>query len=306
MLSLNVEKRDNKTSADKVRAASNIPAVYYGPKQASTSVSILMSDFKKVWKKAGESSVIILKDGSEDHEALIHEVDIHPVSGEPRHADFYVIEKGKKITVKVPLVFAGVSPAVKDKAAILIKVMREIEVEAAPKDLPHDLTVDISSLVEYNDTIHAKDLKVPAGVDLKVGPEEVVASVAEAKEEVVEASTTIDMSAIEVEAKGKEAKEGEAGAEAADAKGDAKNAIGIDAHQHRHIAVLGSGAHRLTKVGGMQEDPEGATQQHRDTESDEFGHRDIEPADMKSFIGIRSVNRAVIRREQHQRKVQQQ
>ena len=223
MLSLNVEKRDMKVRADMVRKDKKMPAVYYGPKQASTSVSITMNEFKKVWKKAGESSVIILKDGGDEHEVLIHEVDVHPVSGEPRHADFYVIEKGKKVSVKVPLIFVGVSPAVKDKAAILIKVMREIEVEATPKDLPHDINVDISSLVEYNDTIHAKDLKLAPGVDLKVSPDEVVASVAEAKEEVVEASTTIDMSAIEVEAKGKEAKEGEAGA--TDAKGgDAKDA----------------------------------------------------------------------------------
>lgn len=223
MLSLTVEKRDSKVRAEQVRKEKKIPAVYYGPKQASTSVSIPVLEFKKVWKKAGESSVIILKQGSEEHEALIHDVDVHPVSGEPRHADFYVIEKGKKVSVKVPLVFVGVSPAVKDKAAILIKVMREMEVEAAPKDLPHDITVDISSLVEYNDTIHAKDLKLAPGVDLKVSPDEVVASVAEAKEEVVEASTTIDMSAIEVEAKGKEAKEGEAGA-APDAKADGKDA----------------------------------------------------------------------------------
>ncbi len=220
MLSLTVEKRDSKVRAAKIRQAAKIPAVYYGPKQASTSVSIPMIEFKKVWKKAGESSVIILKDGSEEHEALIHEIDVHPVSGEPRHADFYVIEKGKKVQVKVPLVFTGTSPAVKDKGAILIKVLRDLEIEAAPKDLPREINVDLSVLVEFNDTIHAKDIKLPAGVDLKVAPDEVVASVSEAKEEVIEAPTAIDMSAIEVEAKGKEAKEGEAGA--ADAKGDAK------------------------------------------------------------------------------------
>jgi large subunit ribosomal protein L25 len=217
MLSLTVEKRDAKVRAYKIRLAAKMPAIYYGPKQAATSVSVSMIEFKKAWKKAGESSVIILKDGSEEHEALIHEVDIHPVTGEPRHADFYVIEKGKKVQVKVPLVFAGTSPAVKDKGAILIKVLRELEIEAAPKDLPREINVDLSTLVEFNDTIHAKDIKLPAGVELKVAPDEVVASVAEAKEEVIEAPTAIDMSAIEVEAKGKEAKEGEAGA--ADAKG---------------------------------------------------------------------------------------
>jgi len=115
-------------------------------------------------EKAGESSVIILSDGTNEHEALIHEIDIHPVTGVPRHADFYVIEKGKKIQVKVPLEFIGVSPAVKDLGGILVKVLRELEIEAAAKDLPHDLKVDISALKELTSTIHVSDLKIPAGV----------------------------------------------------------------------------------------------------------------------------------------------
>ncbi|MCX6715489.1 MAG: 50S ribosomal protein L25 [Candidatus Taylorbacteria bacterium] len=224
MLSLNVEKRDLKVRADKVRQNARMPAIYYGPKEASTAVTVSMNDFKEVFKQVGESSVIILKDSEAEHEVLIHEVDIHPVSGEPRHADFYVIEKGKKVKVYIPLVWSGVSPAVKDKGGILIKVMREIEVEAAPRDLPRELAVDISKLIELNDTIHAKDISVPAGVELKVSADEVVASVTEAKEEVVEAPA-LDLSAIEVEAKGKEAKEGEAGAAGAGAAGaDAKGA----------------------------------------------------------------------------------
>ncbi|MBU6231711.1 50S ribosomal protein L25 [Patescibacteria group bacterium] len=213
MLSLTVEKRDAKAKPEAVRKTGKIPAVFYGPKEASKSVVISAPEFKKVWKQAGESSVIILKDGSDEHEALIHEVDVHPLSGEPRHADFYVIEKGKKVTVAVPLEFIGVSPAVKDKGAILVKVRRDIEVEAAPRDLPHDIKIDISTLADFKDAIAAKDLVLPPGVSLKINPEEVLASVAEPKEEPVEeAPAAIDMSAIEVEAKGKEAKEGEAGA----------------------------------------------------------------------------------------------
>ena len=226
MLSLTVEKRADLGKLEALRSAGKLPAVYYGPKEATTPISMSLVEFKKVWKKAGESSVIILKDGSNEHEALIHEVDKHPLTGEPRHADFYVIEKGKKVTVHVPIIFAGVSPAVKDKGGILVKVHREVEVEAGARDLPHELTIDISKLVELSDVIHAKDIVLPAGVDLKINPEEVVASIAEAKEEVVEAPAAIDMSAIEVEAKGKEAKEGEAPAAGApaDAKaaGDAK------------------------------------------------------------------------------------
>lgn len=214
-----------KVGADAVRKTGKIPAIFYGPKEASTPILVSAIDFKKTWKKAGASSVIILKDeGGNEHEALIHEVDVHPLSGEPRHADFYVIEKGKKVKVAVPLVFEGISSAVKDKAGILVKVRRDIEIEASPRDLPQNVRVDISKLIELTDVILAKDLFIPAGVDLKINPDDVVASIAVAKEEVEEAPTAIDMSAIEVEAKGKEVKEGEEGslAPAPEAKAEKK------------------------------------------------------------------------------------
>ncbi len=215
MLSLDIKKRDMKVGADNVRKSGSIPAVFYGPKETSTPIVVDTIQFKKTWKKAGSSSVIILKDeAGNEHESLIHEVDIHPLTDEPRHADFYVIEKGKKVEVAVPLVFEGVSPAVKDLAGILVKVRRDLDIEAAPRDLPQNIIVDISKLALLTDVILAKDLPVPAGVEIKIGADEVIASIAVAKEEVEEAPTPIDVSAIEVEAKGKEAKEGEAPAEA--------------------------------------------------------------------------------------------
>ncbi len=227
MLSLPIEKRDMKVKSEALRKTGRIPAIYYGPKEVSTAITVGTIEFKKAWKKAGESSVIILKDASgTEHEVLIYDVDTHPLSGEPLHADFYVIEKGKKLQIAVPLVFSGISPAVKDKGAILVKVMREIKIEAAPRDLPREIIVDISKLVELNDSIHAGDIALPSGVELKVPATEVVASVAEAKEEVEEAPTPIDMSSIEVEAKGKEAKEGAAAAEGDAAAGDKKPAEG--------------------------------------------------------------------------------
>ena len=213
MLTLTVEPRDIKVKPETLRESGSIPAVLYGPKQKSTSVVVSTKEFIKVFKKAGESSVIILKEGDKEHEALIHDIDVHPVTGAPRHADFYVIEKGKKVKVNIPLIFEGVSPAVKDKGAILVKVARDLEIEAAPKDLPKELVVDISSLVELSSTITAKDIKLPAGVSLVSGLDEILASVSMPKEEVEEVKP-IDMSTIEVEKKGKVEKEGEEGAEA--------------------------------------------------------------------------------------------
>ncbi len=210
-LSLTVEKRGEKDQLAKLRKSGKLPAVFYGPKEKATSITVPMTEFVKVWRKAGESSVIILKDGKDEHEALIHEIDVHPVTGVPRHADFYVIEKGKKVKVHIPLIFDGVSPAVKDQGGILVKVLRELEIEAAPKDLPHELTVDISSLTELTSVILAKDIKISPAVTLITGPEDIVASISVAKEEVEEVKP-VDMSAIEVQKKGKEAKEGEEGA----------------------------------------------------------------------------------------------
>lgn len=222
MLSLTAERRDLKVSAENIRKTGKVPAVFYGPKEASTSISIDAKEFGKVFKKAGQSSVVILKDGSEEHEVLIHEVDKHPLTGEARHADFYVIEKGKKIQVSVPLLFIGTAPAVKDKGGILVKVHREIEVEAAPRELPHELSVSVEKLVEFTDVIKASEIPLPKGVELKINPEEVVASISEPKEEVEEAPAAIDMASIEVEAKGKEAKEGAEGAAEGEAKAPEK------------------------------------------------------------------------------------
>lgn len=216
MITLTAVKRDLKEDVEALRKAGKIPAVFYGPKEKSTPITILTKDFIKVFKKAGESSVVVLKEGNDEHETLIHEVDVHPLTGAPRHADFYVIEKGKKVKVHVPLVYTGVSGAVKDLGGILVKVLRELEIEAAPKDLPHELTVDISSLTELSSVITAKDIKIPSNITLIANPDEIVASIAVAKEEVEEVKP-IDMSAIEVEKKGKEAKEGEESAEGADA-----------------------------------------------------------------------------------------
>ena len=213
-MTLKVQKRDAKTSIDALRKEGKFPAVFYGKKEASTPITISYTDFIKAWKKAGESTVITLSGDGIDVESLIQDVDLHPVTGRAIHADFYVFEKGKKIEVGVPLEFVGVAPAVKDLGGILVKVLHQLEVKALPKDLPHTIAVDISSLVDFKSVIHAKDLKLPAGVELAVAPEDIIASVYEPKEEKEEVAAPVDLSTIEVAKKGKEAKEGEAGAEA--------------------------------------------------------------------------------------------
>ncbi|MEK9184840.1 MAG: 50S ribosomal protein L25 [Patescibacteria group bacterium] len=218
MLTINFETRDKTQKLETLRKSGKIPAVFYGRKEKSTPITISSADFLKIWKKAGESSIVELKGVSDGHEALIKAIDVHPVTSVPRHVDFYVVEKGKKLEIKVPINFIGVSTAVKDLGGILVKVLHEVDIEALPKDLPREINVDIAKLETLESQILAKDIILPTGVELKVSPEEVVALIEVAKEEVVE-TTPIDMSAIEVEKKGKEAKEGEAPVE-----GDTKEA----------------------------------------------------------------------------------
>jgi large subunit ribosomal protein L25 len=217
MTNLAIEKREAGKGVDTLRASGRIPAVMYGPKFASTSISMSATDFEKAFREAGESTVITLAGNDITEDTLVHEVEYHPVSGVPLHVDFYVIEKGKKVQVAVPLEFVGESSAVKN-GADLIKVMHEVEVEAMPKDLPHNIEVDISVLATNDAQIHAKDLPIPSGVTLITDADEVIALVAvheEEKEEVVEA---FDPTKIEVEEKGKKDEEGEEGAEPAKAE----------------------------------------------------------------------------------------
>jgi len=213
MFKLKVEKRDLKEGLTSLRKSGVIPAVFYGPKDPSTPIKLTSADFKKAWKTAGESTVVSLEGKGIEAEVLIHDVVLDPVTDVPVHVDFYAIEKGKKLSVDVPLEFVGVSSAVKDLGAVLVKVLHSLKIEALPKDLPHKIEADISGLMAFDSVLTAKEIKLPEGVTLKIKPDEVVASVYEPKEEVIEVAPAVDLSAIEVEKKGKEAKEGAEGAE---------------------------------------------------------------------------------------------
>jgi large subunit ribosomal protein L25 len=212
---ISASNRETGTRARALLKTGHVPAVVYGPKQESLSIALVRGEFEKILKEAGESSVIELAGVTKEPlQVLIHEVDLDPVTNLPRHADLYAIEKGAKVEVAVPFSFIGESAAVK-AGANLVKVLHELEIEAAPADLPHEIDVDISVLANVGDQIHVRDIKLPSGVELKVDADEVIALVQEVKEEAEEAPAAIDMDAIEVEQKGKteEAEGGEAAAE---------------------------------------------------------------------------------------------
>ncbi len=202
-INIKAEKREKVGKLKGLRAAGFMPAVFYGRKKDSTPIQIKKQDFIKAWKNAGESTVIKLNTPEGDLEVLIKDIDLDPVTGEPRHADFYVFEKGHKVEISVPLEFVGVSPAVKDLGGVLMKVLHEVKVEAEPSNLPHEIEVDISGITEIEGQIAAGEIKLPAGVTLLENPEEIVVLVATPKEEKEEEAAPVDLSQIEVEEKGK-------------------------------------------------------------------------------------------------------
>jgi large subunit ribosomal protein L25 len=183
------------------KAEGQIAAVAYGPKFLSQSISVPYAEFVKAYNQVGETGLISLSIEGKNVNVLVHEITLHPVKNSVEHVDFYVPEAGKKIHANIPLAFVGESAAVK-AGNILIKVMHEVEVEALPENLPHDIQVDISKLATLEDDIKVSDLVFPAGVSVKSEAEEVVASVVAPQEE-KEESAPVDLSAIEVEQKGK-------------------------------------------------------------------------------------------------------
>ena len=174
-----------------------MPAVMYGAHAKSTPIFVNKIDFKKVLKQSGESGIIRLE-GDSTENVLVHDIQMDPVLYVPIHADLYVVEKGQKVHVNIPLVFVGDSPAVK-AGMNLVKVMQELSVNADPSKLPHEIEVDISVLIDNSSNIHVSDIKLPAGAELyHINETDVVASVvAQSTEDLSEAVVAVDMEAVE-------------------------------------------------------------------------------------------------------------
>lgn len=184
-----------------LRASGYLPAVLYGKGQESVAIQIPAKDFEKVFKQAGESTLVYLTTEGQTYPTIIHDVAREPRKDAVIHADFYKVSLTEKIKTKVPVVFTGESPAVKEAQGIFVRNLNEIEVEAFPQDLPPQITVDISSLKAFGDQIQVKDLKLGDKVQIIAEPEDIIATVQEPKsQEELEAELaepTTDVSAVE-------------------------------------------------------------------------------------------------------------
>lgn len=184
MLELLAKLRQAGRKNGQFRKQGFIPAILYGHKIKNMTLLIKEQDFEKIYKEAGESTLIKLKisddkdeSSKKDRAVLIHEVAKDPVDDKAIHVDFQQVKMDKVTTVEVSLVFVGQSEAVDSESGVLIKSIQAVEVEALPQDLPHEIEVDISSLKTFDDSIYIKDLKLSDKVKVTANPDDVIASV---------------------------------------------------------------------------------------------------------------------------------
>ncbi len=194
-----------------------LPGVLYGNNFQARNIQLPLKEFQKVYTEAGESTLIYLKLDDESYPVIIHDVAVDAVRDSYIHVDFYKVRLDEKIHAKIPVEFVGESPAVKDFGGILVKNITEVEVEGFPQDLPHNFTVDLSVLKNIKDQLTVADLKVPAGIELKAKPEEIIMLVQEpiSEEQLKAELETAAPSTEDVEVIKKEKKEEEPGDETA-------------------------------------------------------------------------------------------
>lgn len=213
---LNAEPRDlTGRKVRRLRAAGRVPVVLYGHGIKSQSLSVGRGELEKVFRQAGGSAVVTVKLPDGEHNALIHEVQQDPRTGQHLHADLFQVRMDEKIKAEVPLTFEGESAAVRELDGVLVTNLNEVEVECLPGDLPSEIVVSLEPLETFEDAITVAELKVAPGVEILNEAETNVVAVQPPKtEEQLEAELAEEEGETEEpEVEGEEGEEGEEGAE---------------------------------------------------------------------------------------------
>jgi len=181
-----------------LRAKGKLPAVIYGAGRPTASLELDRAAAERVVAR-GERLIALTIDGAEPRErqAMIKDVQYEPVSHRPIHMDFQEIRADEKITVKVSLLARG-TPVGALSGGVLNAVLREIEVQCLPVDVPEEIRVDISAL-NIGDIIRANALKLPEGVEMVTAPEAVVIALEAPRTEKDLEAATAAVGAIEPE-----------------------------------------------------------------------------------------------------------
>ena len=181
IVNLKSERREGvgKGVARKLRAAGSIPAVYYGRGEEPIALAVNAKEVEGMLHGAAAANVIVdLKvsgASTADRKALIREIQRDPVMGNILHIDLQHISLTERIVVEVPVELIGTPTGVKDGGGILEHLLREVEVECLPTDIPNRLEVDVTSL-NIGDTLHVSDIKAERVV-IKTEAERAIATV---------------------------------------------------------------------------------------------------------------------------------
>ncbi|MEM0967022.1 MAG: 50S ribosomal protein L25 [Verrucomicrobiota bacterium] len=178
-ISLSVSNRERAGSgaAGRIRREGKIPAVLYGV-SGTKNLTIDRGSFVKVWRKAGQSSIVTIEDGDGfSAMTLIQDVQRNALTDDFMHVDFLELTKGHAITASIPVHVHGTPVGVSTEGGILDIHLHEVEVKCLPKDLPHQIDVDVTSL-NVGDSLHVKDLPVLEGVEYTGEDELTIAGVA--------------------------------------------------------------------------------------------------------------------------------
>ena len=163
----NARAAGGKNHARRLRRSGKIPAVLYGPKTQAVALELDRKDFSARVALLQGSHLVRLKSSVPalaEKVALVKEMQFHPISGDVTHADLYEVDLAAKIQVQVPLRFVGKAAGV-TRGGILQPIVREVEVECLPMDIPGFFSVDVGAL-DIGDSIHVEEIQMPADVTL--------------------------------------------------------------------------------------------------------------------------------------------
>ncbi|HJU87846.1 MAG TPA: 50S ribosomal protein L25 [Gemmatimonadaceae bacterium] len=164
--SLSASRRTDvgKGAARKLRAALKVPGIIYGHHREATALTIDARELEKLLDSiaVGSTVVEVAFDGTSAR-TLIREVQRHPFKRQVLHIDFQELVAGEKVTVEVPIVLNGVPEGVRNDGGTLDQVMRTLQVEVDPANIPSHIAADVTAL-GLNDSIHVSDLQIPDGV----------------------------------------------------------------------------------------------------------------------------------------------
>ncbi len=211
-LKVKLRDRTGKEYVKKLRKNGVLPAVLYGPHlKKSLPLEVDMKELRSFLSQSDKAKIITLEitDQKTDkqHNVIIKDSQWDLIKGDLQHLDFYAVTRGETVTTTVPISFVGKSQGEKI-GGIVEHLVRELDLECLPKDLPSIIEVDITPL-GLGDSLSVGDVKVPSGIKVLTHPQEVVVSVVlPAKEEVkVEEKEAVEE--VEVVDKGKEIEETE-------------------------------------------------------------------------------------------------